>query len=316
VLANDVTVLRLMVLGLVTPTAQQYRNADSAPRSTLGDGCPINATDVTQAGRYNLGLDPPTPAGGPITPIPGGCVQPTRSEEASSADSPDAVGRIIRAVNTTASAGQTVTVTFQLDSQGDEASTSYTVNWNPAVFTYVSSAAGAGVPTGTNLGVNTSQTANGRLGVLLDSTNTYAAGTRQMLTLTFTVAANAPVGTYPVTFSSTPTAQSVSSAQGALLATTYENGTILIGATSAGVTIGGRVTTASGQGLRNATVTMTDEAGHRRMTTTGSFGIYTFGDVEAGRTYIMSVTSRRYRFAARPLNVTDTLTDVNFIGQE
>ncbi|MEQ1605547.1 MAG: cohesin domain-containing protein, partial [Pyrinomonadaceae bacterium] len=312
VLSNDVTIARQMVLGLITPTAQQFRNADSAPRTTLGDGCPINATDVTQAGRYNLGLDPPTAAGGPATPVPGGCIQPTRNE---SPDSPE-VGRVIRAVNMAANPGQTITVSFQLDSQGDEASTSFTANWNPAVFTYVSAAAGAGVPTGTNLGLNTTQTAQGRLGVLLDSTNTYAAGTRQILNVTFTVAANAPVGTFPVTFSSAPTAQSVSSAQGALLATTYENGNIVIGQAAAGVTVSGRVTTAGGQGLRNAVVTMTDAEGHRRTTSTGSFGIYTFEQVEAGRSYIVSVTSKRFRFAARAVNVTDSFDDVNFVGLE
>ena len=101
-----------------------------------------------------------------------------------------------------------------------------------------------------------------------------------------------------------------------MLATTYENGNIVIGQAAAGVAVSGRVTTASGQGLRNTTVTMTDEAGRTRITTTGSFGIYTFEDVEAGRTYIMSVASRRFRFAARPITVTDTLTDVNFVGQE
>jgi hypothetical protein len=89
VLSNDVTVTRLMVLGLQTPTTAQYQRADSAPRTTLGDGCPINAGDVTQTARYNLGLDPPTTAGGPTAPIPGGCAPPTRGE------SPDNVGRII-----------------------------------------------------------------------------------------------------------------------------------------------------------------------------------------------------------------------------
>jgi hypothetical protein len=54
--------LRLMVLGLVTAVTNpnQDQRADSAPRTTLGDGCPLNAGDVTQTARYNLGLDPPT----------------------------------------------------------------------------------------------------------------------------------------------------------------------------------------------------------------------------------------------------------------
>ncbi len=39
--------------------------ADVAPRTTLGSGSPINVADWVQVGRYVLGLDPPTPVGGP-----------------------------------------------------------------------------------------------------------------------------------------------------------------------------------------------------------------------------------------------------------
>lgn len=247
-----------------------------------------------------------TPACGPTAP--GGPV-------ADEAGRPD-VTRVIRAVNVTTTPGSTITVAFQLDSQGDETSISYTANWNPAVLTYVSSAVGNGVPAGTNFSTNTTQTAAGRLGVLLDSTNTYAAGTRQIATVTFTVAPGAAAGTYPITFSSTPTVQSVSNAQGALLTTAYEQGNVIITITAAGVRVSGRVTTAGGQGLRNATVILTDSEGNRRTATTGSFGIYTFEDVEAGQSYVVGVSAKRYRFASRVVNVTDSLTDVNFVGQE
>ncbi|MEQ1606979.1 MAG: carboxypeptidase-like regulatory domain-containing protein, partial [Pyrinomonadaceae bacterium] len=142
------------------------------------------------------------------------------------------------------------------------------------------------------------------------------AGTRQILTVTFTVAAGATAQTVPVTFSGTPTAQSVSSAQGALLATTYETGTVIIGATAAGVTVSGRVINANGQGVRGATVAITDSAGDRRSVTTGSFGFYSFEDVEAGQSYVIGVTSKRYRFGSRVVNVTDSLSDVDFVGQE
>ncbi|MBK6590657.1 MAG: carboxypeptidase regulatory-like domain-containing protein [Acidobacteria bacterium] len=78
----------------------------------------------------------------------------------------------------------------------------------------------------------------------------------------------------------------------------------------------GRVTTAGGQGLRNATVVMTDQQGYRRTTTTGSFGFYRFDDVESGRTYIVGVSAKRYRFNPRVVDLTDSLTDVDFIGNE
>ena len=86
--------------------------------------------------------------------------------------------------------------------------------------------------------------------------------------------------------------------------------------TAAGVSVSGRVLNANGQGVRNATVVITDAEGNRRTATTGSFGFYTFEDVEAGQTYVLGVNSKRYRFTSRVVNVADTLSDVDFIGQE
>ena len=289
-----------------TPASpSQFQRADI--NGTCGDAA-INAADVTVARNWLLNS----------TPLPDAC-GPTAAAAANPADEsrPDVVGRIIRAVNVpNAVAGQPVTVQFQLDSQGDEASASFTVNWNPAVLTYVSAALGNGVPSGTNLGLNTTQTAQGRLGVLLDATNTYAAGTRQILLVTFSIPANAAAGTYPITFSGTPTAQSVSSANGTLLATTYESGNVVINTTAAEVTVSGRVMTPGGQGIRGARVTISDPNGNRRTFTTGSFGVFSFDDVQTGRNYVMSVTSRRYRFSTRVVSVTDTMADVNFVGLE
>ena len=305
-LANDVSVLRNFVLGTATPASpSQFQRADI--NGTCGDAA-INAADVTVARNWLLNS----------TPLPDAC-GPTAAAAANPADEsrPDVVGRIIRAVNVpNAVAGNQVVVPFQLDSQGDEASASFTINWNSAVLTYVSAALGNGVPTGTNLGLNTTQTAQGRLGVLLDATNTYATGTRQILLVTFSIPANVTAGTYPITFSGTPTAQSVSSANGTLLATTYESGNVVIVTTAAGVRVSGRVTTAGGQALRNATVVITDSAGNKRTVTTGSFGIYSFDDVEVGQSYVIGVQSKRYRFATRIVNVTDSLADVDFVGQE
>ncbi len=308
VLSNDVSYIRQVLLGNLPALANgvQFQAGDTnldVP-GACGNG-QIDAGDVTVIRGLNLGLFPLKPVCGPTSPT------------VTTSAQPENVGRIIRVVNNNSQPGQTVVVAFQLDSQGDEASTSFTVNWNPAVFTYVSSATGTGVPTGTNLGLNTSQTAQGRLGVLLDATNTYAAGTRQILTVTFTVAANASVGVYPFTFTSTPTPQSVSNALGALLTTTYEQGVVTIGQpTAAGVTVSGRILTAGGQGVRGATVVITDQAGIRRSVTTGSFGFYSFDDVEAGQSYVIGVSSKRFRFGSRVVSVADSLADVNFIGQE
>ena len=86
--------------------------------------------------------------------------------------------------------------------------------------------------------------------------------------------------------------------------------------TAARVELTGTVTTPDGRGLRNATVSITDSSGAVRSVTTGSFGYYRFDDIEAGREYVVSVTSRRYRFSSRAVQVMDTLAEVNFVGMD
>ena len=85
--------------------------------------------------------------------------------------------------------------------------------------------------------------------------------------------------------------------------------------TAAGVSVSGRVTTAEGRGVRNATVVITDAQGVSRRVTTTTFGAYNFDDVEVGQNYIISVNSRRYQFTPRVLNVMDQLTDVDFVAE-
>ena len=225
-------------------------------------------------------------------------------------------GRIIRAVSVGTQSGQQVTVSFQLDSQGDEAATSFTVNFDPTKLSNPVATVGNGAPGGSSLNTNPNEAASGRLGVLVDSTNTFAMGTRQIMTIRFDVAANAPVGLTPITFGNTPTIQSVASVSGALLPATYQMGNVSIGSTPAGVQVSGRVLTPDGRGLRSATVSITDSNGGTRTTVTSSFGFYSFEDVQVGGTYIMTVSSRRYRFTPRVLQVLGPLGDVDFVGLE
>ena len=224
--------------------------------------------------------------------------------------------RVIRSTSVAVLAGQQAVVQIQLDSQGNESSTSFSFSFNPAVLTNPVVTLGSGVPAGSNLGTNTNNAAQGQIGVLVDSTNTYTAGTRNIVTVTFTVPANAPIGLYPVTFGDVPTSRSVSSAQGALLTTTYTNGQVQVGSTAAGVDVSGRVVTPDGRGIRNASVIITDAAGARRSATTSSFGYYRFEAVESGRTYTIGVNSKQYRFTPRVIQVVDTLADFDFVGQQ
>ena len=86
--------------------------------------------------------------------------------------------------------------------------------------------------------------------------------------------------------------------------------------TAASVEIGGRVFTQSGRGVSGAKVTITDQAGSSRTVSTTTFGYFRLTDIQAGETYIITVSSKRYRFTPQVVNLTDNLTDLNFTAQE
>ncbi len=264
----------------------------------------------------------PTPTVAP-TPTPTVAPSPTPTVAPSPTPTPNGT-RNIRVINSAGIPGGTVTVPIVIDAFGNESSTSFSVGrantpvmapdamdvlTNPVV------AIGSGVPAGSNLGTNLNQ-APGSVGILVDSTNTYAAGTREIVRITYNIPANAPLGLYAITFSSTPTVQSVSNAAGALLPTNYISGFVQVGATAAGVEVSGRVLTPDGRGIRNAIVVMTDSTGRLRYATTGSFGFYRFEDVEAGSAIIVGVQSKRFRFAPRLMSITDSVDNIDFVALE
>ena len=84
--------------------------------------------------------------------------------------------------------------------------------------------------------------------------------------------------------------------------------------TAAMVAVGGRVLTASGRGIRNAVVLMTDQSGTIRAARTTAFGRFRFTDVAAGETYIFTVKGKRFDFAqpTQVLNVGNDVDDINF----
>lgn len=101
------------------------------------------------------------------------------------------------------------------------------------------------------------------------------------------------------------------------------NGTVDIGAfevqagtTAAAVSVGGRVTTSNGRGIRNVRITLSDSGGNVRTAITSSFGYYSFEDIPAGETYIITANAKRFTFSqpSRVLSVVDNAVDVDFIG--
>jgi uncharacterized delta-60 repeat protein len=68
--------------------------------------------------------------------------------------------------------------------------------------------------------------------------------------------------------------------------------------TAATAAINGRVSTASGRGIRNVSILLTDTTtGETKYTRTNPFGYYRFQDLEVGRSYILNLQSKRFTFA-------------------
>ncbi len=91
--------------------------------------------------------------------------------------------------------------------------------------------------------------------------------------------------------------------------------------TAAGVSLSGRVKVegASGKGIRNAQLTLTNAAtGEVFSTRSGSFGAYRFDDVPVGQTYVLTISARRFSFVenTRIIALFEELTDVDFVGAE
>jgi hypothetical protein len=84
----------------------------------------------------------------------------------------------------------------------------------------------------------------------------------------------------------------------------------------AAVSVSGRLTTSAGQGVGNASVSITGPGGYARTAITGSFGYYRFEDVPPGATYSIVIQARRYTFAPLTMPVNDNLTDVNFVAEQ
>jgi len=88
--------------------------------------------------------------------------------------------------------------------------------------------------------------------------------------------------------------------------------------TAAGATIGGRITSTNGRGIRNVRVMLTGGSLIEPIyATSTSFGYYQFPQVPSGETYVLQILSKKYVFDSSSIviNLTEDLTETNFTGQ-
>jgi hypothetical protein len=87
--------------------------------------------------------------------------------------------------------------------------------------------------------------------------------------------------------------------------------------TAATVVVSGRVVNQSGMGLARVRVSlMGNGLTSPRTAVTNPFGYFTLSDIEAGQTYIISVTSKHYGFGQNTqfVPVMDNITDLVFVS--
>jgi hypothetical protein len=92
--------------------------------------------------------------------------------------------------------------------------------------------------------------------------------------------------------------------------------TVALAPTAAPASISGRVLDSAGRGIRSAVVRAEAVDGTTRVAITNTFGHYQIGDLAAGQSYVLSITSKRHTFAnpSRVINLTADLTNENFVA--
>ncbi|MFA6544361.1 MAG: Ig-like domain-containing protein [Limisphaerales bacterium] len=182
VTVSDAVQIGRFAAGLDTITSfgagSEFQRADCAPLGTQGDGR-VTVADWVQSLRFAAGLDASGVVGGPTLQA--------AALAATSARLP-AGARTVRVAGGSLIAGRANMVSIQLDSQGDEAGISLSLAFDPTVLTFVSAVTGGGA-SGGSLMINGMKAAAGRVGLVLvmPAGGTIAAGTRDIVTLTFNV---------------------------------------------------------------------------------------------------------------------------------
>ncbi len=143
-----------------------------------------------------------------------------------------AQSREIRAVDTTFTRGIDNTVSIVLAAQGNEVGAQFSVIFDPTILSNPRATLGSGAPSGSLL-TNASKVSEGKLGIILSlpitsPPTTFAAGTDELVQITFTTAAAIGETTTQVGFGPVPLAQEVSDASANPLPTTYAAGTMTL----------------------------------------------------------------------------------------
>jgi len=187
----------------------EFQRADIAPRATLGDGR-VGMADIVQAMRYAAGIDFLTPAGGPST------VQGNSNLSNSPPAGSEAVSEV-RIGTPTFGAG-TMTILVELVAMGTENALGFSLAFDPNKLSNPNTVLGTDA-TAALLLINPTQIASGRIGVgiALPAGQSFTAGAKQILRITFNLTAGSFGTQTPIGFASAPVQLEIADPNGMLI---------------------------------------------------------------------------------------------------
>ena len=136
--------------------------------------------------------------------------------------------RLVKIVSQAAAPGTTVIVPVQLLAHGDENALGFSVSFDPSQLTFVTAAVGAQA-SDASLNTNSTQASSGKVGLALakPSGAVWAAGTQEVVKITFTLGSSVPDATVsPLAFGDVPVTREVSSAGAVALVAGFQNGNV------------------------------------------------------------------------------------------
>jgi hypothetical protein len=203
-----------LAVGGTPPLSYQWSFGGSALDGATNATLTLTNVQFSQAGDYSV----------VITNVAGTA---SSSNATLSVNFPPASVRVVSVTN--AQSGATVNVPVALAANGNENGLSFSLNFDTTKLTYVSTALGSGA-SGANLLTNAAQAANGKLGVILalPPNQTFAAGTQELVEVTFMTAVRTIAFSTTVSFGDIPIVRELSDAPGNVLAATYASGSVLI----------------------------------------------------------------------------------------
>ena len=203
-----------VAVGGTRPLSYQWSFGGSALDGATNASLTLTNVQFSQAGNYSV----------VITNVAGTA---SSSNATLSVNFPPASVRVVNVAN--AHSGDTVNVPVSLAANGNENGLSFSLNFDPTKLTYVSTALGSGA-SGATLLTNATQAASGKLGVILalPPNQTFAAGTQELVQVTFMTAVRTYASSTTVSFGDVPIVRELSDAPGNVLAATYASGLISI----------------------------------------------------------------------------------------